>query len=267
MTTGALIFAFNNDEIDYVNLARWSADNIHRHLDIPVCLVTNQEVGSDIFDKVIIVENTKTDSTRYFDDVGSSVTWYNHDRVDAWSVTPWDKTLVLDADYVVASDALRDVLKSGFQFVCHDTAYDLSRGDFCHDLNKFGRHDMPMWWATVMMFDRSRHAESIFNIMRMVRDNWTHYRHLYGIKQRTYRNDHALSIAMNIMSGHTLQSVNIPWPLMSIMPDTKLTQVDLDTYRLEYTTPDQKKKYHIVRSQDFHAMGKRYLGDIIANQS
>ena len=41
MTTGALIFAFDNEQTDYVAMAGWSAENIHRHLDIPVAVVTN----------------------------------------------------------------------------------------------------------------------------------------------------------------------------------------------------------------------------------
>ena len=35
MTTGALIFARNNEQIDYESMARWSAKNIERHLGIP----------------------------------------------------------------------------------------------------------------------------------------------------------------------------------------------------------------------------------------
>ena len=31
MTTGALIFAFNNEHVDYEAMARWSAGNIERH--------------------------------------------------------------------------------------------------------------------------------------------------------------------------------------------------------------------------------------------
>ena len=40
MTRGALIFAFNNEKTDYVAMARWSAERIRRHLDIPVAIVT-----------------------------------------------------------------------------------------------------------------------------------------------------------------------------------------------------------------------------------
>ena len=92
MTTGALIFARNNEQIDYEAMARWSARNIKRHLGI---------------DTHIVTDDTRTDSGfRHFSDAGM-VTWHNTNRMDAYRLSPWDQTLVLDADYVVASDQLR----------------------------------------------------------------------------------------------------------------------------------------------------------------
>ena len=36
LTRGALIFAFNNEQTDYLAMAEWSANNIRKHLGIPV---------------------------------------------------------------------------------------------------------------------------------------------------------------------------------------------------------------------------------------
>ena len=41
MTTGVVIFAFDNEHVDYTGMAAWSAHNIHRNLDLPVCLITD----------------------------------------------------------------------------------------------------------------------------------------------------------------------------------------------------------------------------------
>jgi hypothetical protein len=102
--------------------------------------------------------------------------------------------------------------------------------------------------------------------MSMIKNNWQHYRSLYGIARPTYRNDFALSIAMNIVDGHTLSTPNIPWQLASLTPEHRLTQVDADTYRVEYVTPDKKSRW-ITVNHDFHAMGKSHLGAIVANNS
>lgn len=267
MTTGALIFAINNEHIDYVSMAAWSAKNIRRHLNLPICLVTNRPPDIDCkFEQVIIVPTEPSgQSLRRFDDIGNTVvTWYNRGRVDAYSLSPWSQTLVLDADYVVASDQLKTLLAMDQDFIAHKTAYDVTGSANFNELNNFGRNHMPMWWATVMMFRRSTQAELIFNSMTMIRDNWTHYRNLFGIADSTYRNDYALSIALGIVNGHTLDYADIPWKLASVTHDHRLTQIDPDNYRVDFLTQDKKSRW-ITLNHDFHAMGKRHLGDIVAN--
>lgn len=265
MSTGALIFAFNNESIDYVAMAEWSAKNIQRHLGIPVSIVTDTEVDSTAFDQVIYTAIDNSTNTRHFSDVGT-VTWHNLNRMDAYLLTPYNQTLVLDADYVVASDQLKLVLDSQEDFMCHRTAYDVTNLQTFADLNVFGQHQFPMWWATVMMFRTSERARLIFESMSMIRDNWTHYRNLYANSRSTYRNDHALSIALNIENGHTLQTTDIPWGLASLTPEHRLTQLESDRYRVDYVTADKKPRW-IELNTDFHAMGKQQLGDIVANDA
>ena len=248
MTTGALIFARNNEQIDYEAMARWSAKNIERHLGIPTHIVT---------------DNASNDNTRHFTDVGN-VTWYNHNRMDAYQLTPWDRTLVLDADYVVASNQLQSILEVDQDFLAHRWAYDVTGCNNFEVLNCFGNNRMPMWWATVMMFRKSRHAELIFDSMQMIRDNWTHYRNLYKNTNTTYRNDHALSIALGIVNGHTLDYAGIPWALASLTPEHRLTQMDQDRYRVDFVNTENKSRW-ITLTQDFHAMGKQQLGAIVAS--
>jgi hypothetical protein len=251
MTTGALIFARNNEHIDYVSMARWSARNIERHLGIPTHIVT---------------DNSRTDSgTRHFTDAGT-VTWHNTNRMDAYRLTPWNRTLVLDADYVVATDQLRAVLDCDDPFLAHRWAYDVTGCNDFKGLNYFGNVNMPMWWATVMVFNQCRQAELIFDTMAMIRDNWTHYRNIYKISKSTYRNDYALSIALLVVNGHCLDHPAIPWSLASLTPDHELTQLDTDQYRIDFVNTKGQKRWTELR-QDFHAMGKRQLGDIVANNT
>jgi hypothetical protein len=264
MTVGALLFAFNNEHIDYVAMSNWSAKNIHRHLGIPVCLVTDKEPAHPhVFDRVVIASPIDA-GQRYFSDYDTTVIWHNTNRMDAYKLSPWDQTLVLDADYVVASDHLLTVLASGQDFLCYRWAQDVTGLQTFEDLNYFGNHRMPMWWATVMMFRRSTAAELLFDSMQMIRDNWTHYRNLYKNPNPTYRNDHALSIALNTLNGHTLQVDGIPGTLASLTPDHRLTQLDADSYRVDFLTPDKKPRW-ITVTKDFHAMGKQQLGAIVAN--
>lgn len=264
MTTGALIFAFNNDDIDYVAMAAWSAENIRRHLGIPVCVVTDEPTVPDAFDRVVQLARGESGS-RYFEDIEKSVNWYNYNRVNALTASPWDQTLVLDADYVVASSALKPLLKSSQEFLCHRLAYDLTRPGFLDGLNNFGDRGMPMWWATVMLFQKTAYVKHIFQVMEMVRDNWRHYCDLFGIHRSTYRNDFALSMAIGVVSGHTWQCTEIPWNLASVMPHDRVGQVAQDHYEVKFLDQDRRLRRVTVKNHDFHAMGKRSLGEIIAS--
>lgn len=263
MTTGALIFAFNNEQTDYVAMAAWSADNIHRHLDIPVAVVTNdpeQAARNGGFDRIIAAE-VLSGGTRWFEDYQNTVTWHNAGRVDAYSLSPWQRTLVLDADYVVSSNQLLSGLHCEQEFLCYRTAVSVT--DDLSGLNQFGQHSFPMWWATVMIFNRCNHAQWIFDSMSMVRNNWQHYRDIYGIDRATYRNDFALSIALGIVSGHTMAVDALPGSMITVMPDQRLEQIDQDQYRITYQDQSNRKQYVEIAGLDFHAMGKRDLGEIV----
>jgi hypothetical protein len=266
MTTGVLIFAFNNEHIDYLAMSAWSAKNIHRHLKLPVCVVTDVETIPQHyeFDQVVFAQS-RDPSLRHFDDLACQVTWKNTNRVDSYHTTPWDVTLVLDSDYVVASNQLNILFDTGQDFLAHRWAYDITGSKAFEGNNYFGQHSMPMWWATVMMFRRSQQTELLFETMTMIRENWNHYRHLYHNPKSTYRNDHALSIALNIVNGHTLNHHGIPWNLASVPSSHQLTELGQDCYQVNFTNSLKQQRRIEIHNQDFHAMGKGHLGAIVAN--
>jgi hypothetical protein len=108
-------------------------------------------------------------------------------------------------------------------------------------------------------------AQLIFDAMAMIRNNWTHYRRLYSNNQPTYRNDHALSISLCMLNGHTIDHPIIPWNLASVTHSHKLSQISEDHYRIDFVNQEQKPRWVEVKDCDFHAMGKGHLGEIIAN--
>jgi len=265
MTTGALIFAFDSEQIDYIGLAAWSAQRIKRHLNIPTAVVTNctDQCRLVNFDRVILAD-AATGGTRLFSGYTQAQTWYNAGRVDAYTLTPWDQTLVLDADYVVCSDQLTTAIHSNRDFLCHRMAWDITGINDFVELNWFGTSRMPMWWATVMMFRKSTTAEYIFDCMKMVKENWPHYNDLYHSSGGIFRNDHALSIALGITSGHTLKVDHMPWSLATIVSSHSLTQLGPDHFEIQYHDQGKLKTLE-WQNMDFHAMCKKQLGDIVAN--
>jgi hypothetical protein len=229
-----------------------------------VAVVTDNPEAAAKYDFEHIISTVPdTGGSRYFADYNANVTWHNAGRITAYELSPFDQTLVLDADYVIASDRLLEVLALPQQFAAFKDGFDPSSTT---NLDTFGAYNMPMWWATVMMFRRGNISQYIFDSMQMIRNNWNHYKDLYGMGRTVYRNDFALSIALGIVNGHTLNHVDIPWGMATATHNQKLTQIDTDRYRVDFVSQDGKPKW-IELAQDFHAMGKAQLGEIIVNHS
>ena len=262
LTQGVVIFAFNNEATDYIAMAAWSAKNIRRHLNLPVAVVTDasEEAAKYTFEHIIVTA-PDTGGSRHFADYSTTVTWHNAGRINAYELSPFDQTLVLDADYVVASDSLLDVLKIPQQFAAFQNSFDPSS---MTNLETVGEYKMPMWWATVMMFRRGNISQFIFDSMQMVRNNWQHYRDLYGIHQSNYRNDYALSIALGLVAGAEQSVHAISSSMVNVIPELRLTRVEQDHYEVEYINADGQLKNMSWRGMDFHAMGKQHLEVIVA---
>jgi hypothetical protein len=243
-------------------MAAWSAQNIRRHLNLPVAVVTDDPAAAaqHKFEHVIVTA-PDTGGSRHFADYGATVTWHNAGRITAYELSPFDQTLVLDADYVVASDRLLEVLTLPQQFAAFKDGFDPSS---MTNLETFGAYNMPMWWATVMMFRRGNISQYIFDSMQMIRANWQHYRDLYGIHQSNYRNDYALSIALGLVAGAEQSVHEIFFPMLNVMPDHGLKCVEQDHYEIEYTNTEGRLKTLSWAGLDFHAMCKKHLGAIVA---
>ena len=259
MTKGAVIFAVGKHAINYAAMAAWSAARIQRHLGLPTTLITDQAVDDSAFDHIIRIDAQQGDRSRWFADFEQSVPWHNLDRCDAFDLTPYDRTLLLDADYVVNSDHLLTILDQD-RFWCHRYAYAVGTGQI---LDYFGRHQHPMYWATVISFGRDSQSEFIFDSMRMIRDNWQHYRDLYHIDSSLFRNDYALSIALPLVNGH-VQPQCLTGAMLNVMPDQRLQQIKEDSFKVTWECSQGRLHTNILQAYDFHAMCKRDLGAIVA---
>lgn len=263
MTRGVVIFAHDNASICYTAMAEWNARKIKQHLGLPTTLITSSKVTSSVFDRVISSEPVDNGS-RWFDDLQESVPWRNTDRADAFVLSPYNETLVLDADYIVSSSLLNTFFDLVEDIACPRYSFDVSGTDNFESLNVFGRYRMPMAWATVLYFKKTPTAKTVFVMMKMIRQHWNHYRNLYAIDQTQFRNDYALAIALNTVYGHVAKWPTLPFKLATVLPAHKITNID-SGYRIDWTDQDNKRHYIHVRDLDLHVMGKHFLGDIIDN--
>jgi len=261
MTVGALIFAFDS-EISYTRLAVECASRVKKHLDIPVTLVTDKHIDTDVFDQQIIVERGADTNRRFFIDRQSSTTWYNFGRYRALELSPYTRTLLVDSDYMINNDALLPFLTSSQPFLCHRSVQSVHHAK--SRIEKFGTKNTHMWWATVVVFDKSTSfTQDVFTVWKMVEENYKHYAELFGFNVKQFRNDYALSIALLLCNGnlHPTQC-EIPWPLLNVDTDVKVSYMD-NTWWIEYKEKNKNKKI-CVKNNDLHVMCKSYLEELYA---
>ena len=199
---GVLLFAYDNESIKYTELAKLCALLVRRHLpNTGVTLVTDNSIDGP-FDDVIIVEpgNSNRRTFRTPNGETEEVTWHNKTRPQAYDLTPYDKTLLLDVDYLMFNNSLQWLFQSDKELLCHNTVYDITGKDSLMDDKMLHWSSIPMLWATVIYFTKNDTAREFFNLVKLVQDNYQYYYNLYNFKSGPYRNDYAISIAYNLLS-------------------------------------------------------------------
>ena len=199
---GVLLFAYDNESIKYTELAKLCALLVRRHLpNTGVTLVTDNSIDGP-FDDVILVETGNSGRRTFRNPNGETeeVTWHNKTRPQAYDLTPYDKTLLLDVDYLMFNNSLQWLFQSDKELLCHNTVYDITGKESLIDEKMLHWSSIPMLWATVIYFTKNDTARELFNLVKLVQDNYQYYYNLYNFKSGPYRNDYAISIAYNLLS-------------------------------------------------------------------
>ena len=142
---GFLLLAFNNNEIDYIKMACCCALSIKSHLKYNhVTLVTDGSINwlekilskdqiEKIFDNIIIVETQDKENIRtHYDSPWTKfkAPFLNKNRANAYDISPYDETILLDVDYLVMSDMLDLVWDNTEDFLINKDAANLRNEKF-----------------------------------------------------------------------------------------------------------------------------------------
>jgi len=208
MTKGILVFAHNNAEIDYVKQAAFLADRAKQYLNLPVSIVTDKEsIGDrykDWFDKIIINEiPTASTKKQYYNGakMHSVLEFKNDNRCLAYDLSPYDETLMLDSDYVIADDVFKNCFTSIYDFLLYKDAIDIAGNRDTGEFFTISETSVDFYWATCVFFRKTEINKRFFDLIKHIQEYYTHYRKVYNIQSTTYRNDFAFSIAIHIMNG------------------------------------------------------------------
>ena len=259
MDKGIIIPAFNTTTsdgktIDYISMARTAAYVAKHNLNVPVCLITDNTVGNyPEFDKIISVLPPEPQKRAMSDASGiTTYSWKNNIRVDAFLLSPYEKTMLIDADFFILDDDLAFLFDTNVDFFMPDRMFDSTGRNVYPTV--VGSSQIPMRWATVLYFNTN--AGKYFEAAKMIRDNYDFYSLLIGFPKTPIRNDYIFSLAywmvegVNIMPNYSL----FAWP-----PEVKVTTEHhgYNNMYLYANDPSNSSMSGVIRaSKNIHIMDK-----------
>lgn len=170
MSNGFCITAQNNSETDYIKQAYALACSIHKfNSNQNVSLITDDEVPSkykSVFDKIIPIP---------WGNLAAYTDWKIENRWKVFHITPYDNTIVMDADMIV----LEDITDWWNKCNRHSIAFTTSVLTYKKDLfttnyyrKSFIANDLPNLYSGLYYFKKDEVAKSFFELVEIISKNW-----------------------------------------------------------------------------------------------
>lgn len=253
--------ADNGRYLRYVDAAEQTARGVRRFLKCPVTLLTTQPTSGDFDDVVVIPHRNKSHRVMVTSKDTIQYSWDNDHRIDAYEYSPYERTLLIDADFFVMSDRLRPWLDADpfdHPFIIMQQAFDVTDRNVYRNTTYLGDQSIRQMWATVMCW--SKGAKPFFEAAQMVRDNYEMYAVMTGTPATPFRNDVAFSIASHMFNYFE----PIP-PMATLPPDSTIIGYSNETKRLllEYPRTHGTTGLGLLpwRDRDIHIINKNVLYD------
>jgi hypothetical protein len=269
---GIIILARDNENFSYAEIASMSAAYARKHLSKfdEICLITDQitydkkhKVIEGSFDRIIIDDVVTENNLRFFKDTANSTNtgqFLNTNRSNVYELSPYEETLVIDADYIIMSDVLDQVWGSENDFMINYKYHDISgRGNT--NIQYLDDFTIPMCWATVFYFKKSEYTENLFFMINHIKNNYSYYHQLYNCTGSMFRNDYAFSIAIHIMNGGIQANTpSLPIEYLNNSFDLDdIFRVNSDNDIIMFCAKRENRHEHVLgrfTNMDLHIMNK-----------
>lgn len=272
MTSGVLLFAYNNEQIDYVAQACFLANRIKQYMNLPTTLVTDDKQrvlkyynGVEIFDNIVASSLEQKNKKTYHDGSLSKkvLDFKNFNRSDAYDLTPYDKTMVMDTDYIISNDMLSKVFESNNKLMMYSNSMDVSGWRDESEFQYISETSIKFYWATCVYFTKSEVNKIFFDLVKHIKENYQHYRNLYQITSTVFRNDYAFSIAAHIM-GYVKE---LPGKMIYSTHKDVLHKINNVNIKLLIEKQDRVGEYTLLNSKgvNLHVMNKFSLNREVTN--
>lgn len=275
MKTGIVIYAHNNRSLDYALMSIIAGGLAKKNLKVPVSLITDPstvewmkessilEKATKIFENIIIVDRPATNNQRKLHDgeLFITVPFINLNRNSVWDLTPYDRTLLIDSDYLIFSDNLNKYWDVDCDVMIGESINDIYNSDRLGYLDRhISETGVKMYWATTVMFTKNENSKLFFDTVELVKENYTHYADIFGFDPRQYRNDIAFSIAKHILNGFEQQTVDSLPPVLTTLDRDILYKVDKNklNFLINYNL-DSNYLPSSISNTDIHIMNKQSI--------
>jgi len=275
-TKGVMLMAHNNAEIDYGQMALINALMIKKNMGVPVCLVT--DVGTIgwlkqnhpatlvdyAFDVVRIIDLPESDNYRIYKDsvhMAKTLAYNNGTRIDAYELSPFDETLLVDADFLIMNDSLNRIWGSQNDFMINKRIDTFGDPNYFFSSEQLSHTGISQYWATVVYFRKSEFASAFYDLCHHIKQNYDFYKFMYGFPGKLFRNDFVYSIALHMMNGFIeTDEFDLPDPELLFTTDLDvLVKVDgLNSLQFLIERTGEQGNYFTTLCQDVnvHIMNK-----------
>ena len=272
MSRGILMFAHNNGLFNYGKMAYAAACAASYYLHEPISLVTDEKTWeqlwdefpgvTDFFDQRIFVE-TDGVNKRHFDMVDGTTKkaqYHNTTRFQAYDLSPYDETLMLDTDVLIQDDSLKNVW-GGAPIRMNRRVSEMvkSAHGYAPTVQRLQTNSLPIFWATICYFRKSHLAEQFFALCNYVIENYDYYGVLYGFPTLLLRVDFVHTIAAHIMCGYIEETRSVIDTLPkdnTLFAWNKDILVDVQKGRATFFTKVHGSQLPVVVRQTVHCMNK-----------
>jgi len=248
ISKGCIIAAFNTDSYDYIGDAVLAGERVNRHLNLPVTIIT--DVSDIMSEHDVITVPKPADNPRL------KQNWYNMNRTQLYDLSPYDRTLLIDSDYFICTDTLSAHMDGSADFIMAREVYNPVTGEIT--THRVGESALPMYWATVTIFNKSAEASLIFELAKHIQKHWEYYSAYYRFRASPMRNDYIFSIACHLAGGYGQKDYGfVNYPLVNCDSNVKYTRFLDDQLVYEYAGKSLSRNK--LTNMDLHLMNKDML--------
>lgn len=272
---GYLYYAFNNREINYLKLAISSAITGRYYIDdfqatvitdeysIKLLSKKNKKLLEKYFENILLeneIQKHPNLISKMNGDKPEIYNWYNTTRTNAFMDSKYEQTILVDADYIFQNDKTNLLWDSKTPIRMNKDIIHLANKKFNYEM--VGKFTIPLYWATLVYFDRSNFSKQFFNLVNYIQENYEFYCVLYQIYNHQYRNDHAFSIALHMMNGFRILGPEYELPFKYVMTSREDIIHQLDVGHTRFLVRADKWYYLNLKDISYHCLNKKTLLDL-----